>query len=139
MLFIKENNKGFKSLLFCGIMRCLALAISINNEVPSYNIGLMRKIVEYFVSKGYHIYSIDDKTTRPRGFYVFKTNQEKFPPLDEFNKFLDALEDNGVKYKLTPLDDAFGAGLILTEEDKGKFIFERYYGAYLKGIGIEKQ
>ena len=73
-------------------MKYLALAISINNEVPSYNFGLMEEIVQYFVSKEYTIGLINDKTTRPRGFYVFQTNQEKFSSLEEFHKFLDSFK-----------------------------------------------
>ena len=119
-------------------MKYLTLTISINNEVPSYNVGLMQEIVQYFVSKGYTIGLMDDRTTKPRGFYVFRSNQEKFPSLDEFHNFLDSFKDKGVRYKLTSLEDAFEAGLILTGEEKGKFIFERYYGAYLRDIGIEK-
>ena len=116
-------------------MKYLALAISINNEVPSYNFGLMEEIVQYFVSKEYTIGLINDKTTRPRGFYVFQTNQEKFSSLEEFHKFLDSFKDKVVKYKLTSLDDAFEAKLILAGEDKGEFIFKKYYGAYLRDIG----
>ena len=119
-------------------MKYLALAISINNEIPSYNVGLMQEIVKYFVSKGYTVDLINDKTTRPKGFYMFKTNQEKFQSLDEFHNFLDSFKERGVKYKLTSLEDAFEAGLILAGEDKGEFIFKKYYGAYPSYMWVEK-
>ena len=119
-------------------MRYLALTISINGKVPDYTKGLMRKIVDFFVNKGYYIHLIEDKSTKPRGFYVFGTDQEKLPALDEFIKSLDGFKDNGVKYELIPLNDASEAGLILRDGENGRSIFEKYYGAYPKYMFKEK-
>ena len=73
-------------------MRYLALTISINGKVPDYTKSLMRKIVDFFVNKGYFIHLIEDKSTKPRGFYVFGTDQEKLPALDNLLNLLMALK-----------------------------------------------
>ena len=88
-------------------MRYLALTIAINGEVPNHREGLMKTIADYLTDekKGYHFTIVHDALSRPRGFYLFETNNPKEHNIDEFKKFLNGLKKEGVIYELTPLKD----------------------------------
>ena len=86
-------------------MRYLALTIGINGEVPNCGEGLMRRIANYFIKRGYHLEKVSDKITRPHGFYLFETNNPGQHSLLEFIEFLDEYRSEGVKYELVPLKD----------------------------------
>ena len=88
-------------------MKYLALTIAINGEVPNHRGGLMEKIADYFVEKGYFFRLIHDKTTRPNGFYLFEArngDQDK-NSFDDFEAFLNSYKKEGVKYSLVELKD----------------------------------
>ena len=88
-------------------MRYLALTISINGEIPNHREGLMEKIADYFIEKGYFFRLIHDRTTRPKGFYLFEArNGEQDKNLfDDFKAFLNGYKKEGVKYSLVELKD----------------------------------
>ena len=89
-------------------MRFIALTISIDNKIPSYQDGIMREIKDWFVSKDYFLTLERDLKTKPQGFYLFETKNIKLDlPIDECEKFLERYKKDKVKYKLTSLEDVF--------------------------------
>ena len=89
-------------------MRYLALTIAINGEMPNYKEGLMRKIGDYFIEKGYFFRIVHDERSRPHGFYLFEARNEpsEESALKEFRAFLDQYKKE-IKYTLIPLPDIF--------------------------------
>jgi len=93
-------------------MRFVALTISIDNKVPSYQDGIMKEIKNWFVSKDYFLTLERDLKTKPQGFYLFETNKEINLSLKECETFLERYKKDKVKYKLTSLEDVFELSFI---------------------------